>query len=94
MINDTVALGIDLLSLMLIGQGVFLSWLRLASGSVWPAAVFHGVHNVLTYSVFDRVTGADALYVTTEYGAGLAITGAVIGYLFWPRLRSSLCIRK
>jgi uncharacterized protein len=81
-------------SLMLIGQGVFLSWLRLASGSVWPAAMFHGVHNALVYGVFDRITGSDALYMTTEYGTGLAIAGAVIGYLFWPRLRSFLCVRK
>jgi uncharacterized protein len=74
-------------SLMLIGHGVFLSWLRLASGSVWPAVVFHGVHNAVIYSVFDRVTGPVALYVTTEHGIGLAIASAVIAYIFWPRLR-------
>jgi membrane protease YdiL (CAAX protease family) len=32
-------------SAMVIGHGIFLAWLRLASGSVWPGAVFHGAHN-------------------------------------------------
>jgi membrane protease YdiL (CAAX protease family) len=78
-------------SLMVIGHGVFLSWLRLASGSVWPAAVFHGAHNALVYGVFDRVTepGALTAYITTEYGIGLSLAGAVIAYLFSPRLLSS-----
>jgi membrane protease YdiL (CAAX protease family) len=82
-------------SLMLIGLGVFLSWLRLASGSVWPAAAFHGLHNALVYGIFDRVTGHGALtaYLTTEYGIGLAAAGAVVGCLFWPRLRASLHVK-
>jgi hypothetical protein len=79
-------------SAMVIGHGIFLAWLRLSSGSVWPGAVFHGAHNILIYGLFDRVTDPrpPAFPITTEYGAGLALAGAVIGCLFWPRLRASL----
>jgi membrane protease YdiL (CAAX protease family) len=79
-------------SLMVIGHGIFLAWLRLASGSIWPAAVFHGAHNALIYGVFDRVTDTRSLtpYVTTEFGVGLSLASVIIGYLFWPRLRASL----
>jgi uncharacterized protein len=78
-------------SLMVIGHGVFLSWLRLASGSVWPGAVFHGTHNALVYGVFDRATVPRTLtfYITTEYGLGLTLAGLVVGYLFWCQLRLS-----
>ncbi len=78
-------------SVSLIGQGAFLSWLRLASGSVWPPVIFHGVHNSVILGIFDRVTEPTALtvYVTTEFGIGLAVIGAVVGYVFWSRLRSS-----
>jgi membrane protease YdiL (CAAX protease family) len=78
-------------SLSLIGQGAFLSWLRLASGSVWPPIVFHGVHNSVILGIFDRVTKPDAVtaYITTEFGVGLSVIGAVVGYVFWFRLRSS-----
>jgi membrane protease YdiL (CAAX protease family) len=82
-------------SLTIIGHGVFLSWLRLASGSVWPAVVFHGAHNILIYGVFDRVTvrGPSAFHITTEFGVGLSLSGVVIGYFFWPRLRRSLRVK-
>ena len=82
-------------SLMVIGHGVFLSWLRLSSGSVWPPAVFHGAHNALVYGIFDRATEPRDLtfYITTEYGVGLSLAGVVIGYLFWPRRRASLRVK-
>ena len=75
-------------SVSLIGLGAFLSWLRLASNSIWPAVVFHGVHNSVMLGIFDRATKYDAatLYITTEFGAGLAVVGAVIGYVFWSNL--------
>jgi uncharacterized protein len=79
-------------STSLIGLGVFLSWLRIASNSVWPAVVFHGVHNSVILGIFDRATGHDAVtvYVTTEFGLGFAAAGAVIGYLFWTKLKVSV----
>lgn len=78
-------------SISLIGLGAFLSWLRLASGSIWPAVVFHGVHNSVITGIFDRATDPDAgtFYVTSEFGAGLSIAGLMVGYIFWSKLRSS-----
>jgi membrane protease YdiL (CAAX protease family) len=78
-------------SISLIGQGAFLSWLRLASGSIWPAVVFHGIHNSVILGIFDRVTerGALTVYITTEFGVGFSIVSALVGYLFWSKLRSS-----
>lgn len=72
-------------SLSLVGLGVFLTWLRLASGSLWPPVVFHGVHNVLIWSVFEAATdnGRFTVYFTTEFGVGLSIGAAIIGYLCW-----------
>jgi uncharacterized protein len=77
-------------SVSLIGQGAFLSWLRLTSGSIWPPIIFHGVHNSVIPGLFDRVTepAALTLYITTEFGVGLSVASAVIGYLSWTRLRA------
>ena len=77
-------------SVALIGLGIFLSWLRLASKSVWPAVVLHGVHNAVIWSIFERATdhGAITAYITTEFGLGFAVAGAVIGCLFWTKLRA------
>jgi membrane protease YdiL (CAAX protease family) len=76
-------------SIALIGLGVFLSWLRLSSNSIWPAIIFHGVHNSIIWRAFDHATGRGAMtvYVSTEFGLGFAIAGAVIGCVYWTRLQ-------
>jgi uncharacterized protein len=76
-------------SIALIGSGVFLSWLRLASSSIWPVIIFHGVHNSIMWRAFDHATGRGAMtvYVSTEFGLGFAIAGAVIGYVYWTKLQ-------
>ena len=76
-------------SIALVGLGLFLSWLRLASNSIWPAIVFHGVHNTIIWRAFDHATGRGPMtaYVSTEFGLGFAIAGAVVGYLCWTALQ-------
>jgi CAAX protease family protein len=76
-------------SIALIGSGVLLSWLRLASNSIWPAIIFHGVHNSIIWRAFDHATGRSAItvYVSTEFGLGFAIAGAAVGYLYWTALQ-------
>jgi uncharacterized protein len=71
----------------LIGLGVFLTWLRLASRSVWPPILFHGVANTLSWGVFERTTqyGASRPYFTSEFGVGLAMASIVVAYVFWMR---------
>jgi uncharacterized protein len=72
-------------SISLIGLGIFLSWLRLASNSVWPAVLFHGVHNTLIWGVFDRATenGTSTVYIATEFGVGMTASAAAVGYVCW-----------
>lgn len=58
------------------------AWLRLMSGSVWTAALFHGAHNVLFQEVFHPLTvdtGATE-YVAGEFG-GLVIL--LVAFLVW-----------
>jgi uncharacterized protein len=74
-------------SVALVGFGVCLTWLRLASGSVWPAVLFHGVSNTIIGGVFERATesGAATPYLTTEFGIGSAVAAIAVGYSFWMR---------
>jgi membrane protease YdiL (CAAX protease family) len=72
----------------LIGVSVFLAWIRLASESVWPSTIFHGVSNSVVSSVFERATlgNAKTEYFTGEFGLGLAIAGIVLGVIGWRNL--------
>lgn len=70
---------------MVIALAVVLAWLRLRSGSVWPAAILHASHNLFVQGFFDRVTvdRGPTPWLTSEFGAALAITIGLTAWLFW-----------
>lgn len=65
-----------------VAASTIAAWLRLSSGSVWVATLFHASHNLFVQSVFDRLTVSryQTEFLTTEFGAGLALTYALIAY--------------
>ncbi len=74
-------------TIMVIGDAFIFGWFRLKSGSLWPAAMLHASHNLFIQAIFDRMTNpvGKALYVTTEFGAGLALTVAACAFYLWTR---------
>jgi membrane protease YdiL (CAAX protease family) len=68
-------------------MSVMLAWLRLRSGSLWTAALYHGVHNVVIQGVFDGSTieTGSTKWVTTEFGIGLVVTSLVMSIFCWRR---------
>jgi uncharacterized protein len=74
-------------TLMVIADSFVIGWLRLKSGNLWTAAVMHASHNLFIQSIFDRMTApvGRALYVTTEFGAGLVLTTGACALYFWGR---------
>lgn len=65
------------------------AWLRLKSGSLWPAALLHASHNLFIYPIFERLTSDTEItpYITGEFGVGLALTSLVVAYVFWRMRR-------
>jgi membrane protease YdiL (CAAX protease family) len=74
-------------ALMVISSCFLYTWLRMRSGSVWPAALLHGAHNLLIQSVFDQATvdKSGAFYLTTEFGAGIALCTIVVAWVLLRR---------
>ena len=72
---------------MVISSSFLYAWLRLRSASVWPAAVLHAAHNLLIQSVLDQATvnRHGAYYVTTEFGAGIALCTVLVAWLILGR---------
>ena len=72
-------------TVMVTALGVPFAWLRLRSGSLWPAAVLHATHNLFVQAFFDRVTvdTGRTLWLTTEFGAVLALAVVVTALVFW-----------
>lgn len=78
-------------TVLVIGDSFLFAWMRLKSGSVWTGMFLHASHNLFIQGVFDRFTRRAPLtdYVTTEFGAGLAIVAVAIAVIFY-RKRSEL----
>ena len=75
------------LSITVLGLSVFTAWLRLRSGSLWPAVVWHGAHNLFIQEAFVHMsfdTGPTE-YVIDDFGLGLVLATLALGYIFWRK---------
>ncbi|MFH1428863.1 MAG: CPBP family intramembrane glutamic endopeptidase, partial [Candidatus Margulisiibacteriota bacterium] len=69
-----------------------ISWLRLRSGSVWPAVLLHASHNLYIQRFFDPITtetGPMSKYMIGESGLVLMVVFIGLAFIFW-RLRKIL----
>ncbi len=75
-----------------IGISTIMAWLRIKSGSVWAAIIFHGSLNTFNQTIFQNLTTETSRlthYISGEHGLMLALVMAVAAYFFW-RKRDSL----
>ncbi len=70
-------------TVMAVGASYLYAWLTLRSGSVWPAVLLHGSHNLYIQGVLDRATidTGPTVFWTGEFGAGLAIAAVVVALI-------------
>ena len=83
--------GLTCFTLMVIADSFILAWLTLRSGSLWPAAILHGSHNLFIQSILTPLTRdtGSTNYIIDEFGIGLVITIAIGAIVVW-RKRSEL----
>ena len=83
--------GLTCFTLMVVADSFILAWLTLRSGSLWPAAILHGSHNLFIQSIFTPLTRdtGSTNYIIDEFGIGLVITIAIGAIVVW-RKRSEL----
>lgn len=64
-----------------------LTWLRLKSGSMWPAVLLHASHNLFFQVVFSPLTANTGVtnYVAGEFGLGFALVSLPVAWLFWRK---------
>lgn len=77
--------GVSCASVAILLAGFPFAWLRLASRSVWPAAVFHGTHNILYQEVFHPMVRPTRLtdYLFGEFGVLVLIPVAGMALAAW-----------
>jgi uncharacterized protein len=72
-------------TILVIGISFAFGWLRLKSGSLWPAAVLHASHNLFVQNIFTPLTAQNRItpYIIDEFGVGLAIMGIILAIVVW-----------
>ncbi len=77
--------GLGCFTLMVVADSFILAWLTLRSGSLWPAAILHGSHNLFIQSIFTPLTRdtGPTKYIIDEFGVGLVITITIAAVLAW-----------
>jgi membrane protease YdiL (CAAX protease family) len=79
--------GLVCFTIMVMGTSFAYAWLRLKSGSLWPAVLLHASQNLFIRTIFTPLTGATRFtpYVIGEFGLGLALVALPVAYLFWRK---------
>lgn len=70
-------------TVMVIASGAIAAWLRLRSGSVWPAIALHATHNAVVQWVLDAMTDnhGKAAWFAGEFGVSLALAATLVAFL-------------
>jgi membrane protease YdiL (CAAX protease family) len=71
---------------MLAPVSAMMAWLRLKSGSLWPAALAHAAHNAFILDLFGpaMIPGRLTPWLVAEFGAITPVAAlAVVGLLLW-----------
>jgi membrane protease YdiL (CAAX protease family) len=59
-----------------VGVGFVISWMRLSTGSVWPAVVLHGAWNAVIQEAFDVSTKGPSIWVGES---GILVAAVTLG---------------
>lgn len=63
---------------------IVINWLRIKSGSLWTAVLLHATHNSFLQDITPLFVKTEiSEYVLSEAGIALAISGLVVGTIFW-----------
>ncbi len=79
--------GLSCFTIMIIGISFPLAWLRIKSGSVWTAVIFHASHNLFIQQIFDPLTKDTGFtkYFIGEFGIMLALISIPFAFIFWKK---------
>jgi len=76
---------------LMVSMSFALTWLRVRSGSVWTAAILHGIHNLIVQNVLDPMTVDTGVtsFVLGEFGFALPLAWAGVAMVIWRATRST-----
>jgi membrane protease YdiL (CAAX protease family) len=77
-------------TITVMGMAMLTAWLRIKSGSIWPAVIWHGAQNLFVQQIYLSMTVDTGVteYFVFDFGIGLTVAFLVIGGVYWRKLDS------
>jgi membrane protease YdiL (CAAX protease family) len=87
--GEYLVLHIGAFTTMIIGISVILSYYTFKSNSLWPAALYHSVHNIYIQKICTPLTisNDNTAFWIDEYGFMLPIVTSIFAIYFWRKAR-------
>lgn len=72
---------------MIIGVSVILAYYTFKSNSLWPAALYHSVHNIYIQKICTPLTISNdtTTFWIDEYGFMIPIVTTIFAFYFWRK---------
>jgi len=87
--GDHLLLHISAFTIMIIGISVILAYYTFKSNSLWPAAIFHSIHNIYIQKICTplTVTNDSSTFWIDEYGFMIPIVTTLFAIYFWRKAK-------
>jgi len=85
--SDDFLLHISAFTIMIVGISVILAYLTFKSNSLWPAAVYHSVHNIYIQKISTplMVYNDKTSFWIDEYGFMIPLVTTIFAIYFWRK---------
>ncbi|WP_412983771.1 CPBP family intramembrane glutamic endopeptidase [Pontimicrobium sp. IMCC45349] len=85
--GDHLLLHISAFTIMIVGVSVILAYYTFKSNSLWPAAIFHSIHNIYIQKICSplTVTNDNSTFWIDEYGFMIPIVTTLFAIYFWKK---------
>lgn len=87
--SGNVIFHISSFTVMIVGMSVILAYYTFKSNSLWPAALFHSVHNIFIQKIFNPLTLTNdrSTFWIDEYGMMIPIITTIFAIYFWRKAK-------
>ncbi|WP_199609611.1 CPBP family intramembrane glutamic endopeptidase [Flocculibacter collagenilyticus] len=74
-------------TLFILANSVIMTYLRLKTGSLWTAVIYHASANIFIQKVFTPITirNEQSVWYLDEFGAALSIVAGCVAIYFWRK---------
>lgn len=87
--NGNLLFHVTAFTVMIVAISVILAYYTFKSNSLWPAALFHSVHNIYIQKIFTpfTITNDSSTFWIDEYGLMLPIITTIFALYFWRKAK-------